>query len=133
MTVLSYIRILHLLNIMRSFSLESAVKKDYGCHRCQPPTDLLTIATSAPSADSMLVMPRPTPVPPPVMNATFPANAFAGSIGVIFAGKKRARFDWLLWPAFVAMAAEHVTVTPPWCRVIATCNTQWQCSIVTVL
>lgn len=45
------------------------------------------MATFAPNLDNVVAMPAPSPVPPPVTNATLPLKVFPGSIGV-FLGKK---------------------------------------------
>ena len=42
-------------------------------------THLLAIATLAPNADIISVIPLPKPVPPPVIKATLPSNAPSGN------------------------------------------------------
>ena len=48
---------------------------------------LLVMATWAPRCDSMVAIPFPRPVPPPVMKAVFPLKVPSGSMGVLAAGK----------------------------------------------
>ena len=47
---------------------------------------LLARVTSAPSWANILAMPAPSPVPPPVTNATVPTNVSFGNIGIFLAG-----------------------------------------------
>ena len=60
---------------------------------------LLVMATWAPRCDSMVAIPFPRPVPPPVMKAVFPLKVPSGSMGVLAAGKYLA---WSLELAFLA-------------------------------
>ena len=56
-------------------------------HHCNTATYLLRMVTSAPSWDNIIVILRPTPVPPPVTRATLPLNVSAGNMGVFTGGK----------------------------------------------
>lgn len=48
---------------------------------------LLDMTTVAPRSDSILTIPFPKPVPPPVTKATFPLKQPSGSIQSLFTGK----------------------------------------------
>ena len=48
---------------------------------------LLAMMTLAPSADNSLAIPLPSPVPPPVMKATFPEKVSGGSMQLFAGGK----------------------------------------------
>ena len=54
-------------------------------------TNLLIIATLAPSEDNVVAIPFPSPVPPPVINAVLPLNVPGGNIMSFLA----ARFGYL--------------------------------------
>lgn len=48
------------------------------------------MTTWAPNCDNMVVIPFPSPVPPPVMKAVFPLNDSFGSMGDDMTGKNLA-------------------------------------------
>lgn len=52
--------------------------------------DLLAMTHSAPKLDRVVVMPRPKPVPPPVMKATLFLNVPGSSMGTSDGGKNTA-------------------------------------------
>ena len=54
--------------------------------------------TWAPRSDSILAIPLPNPVPPPVTKAILPSKVPLGNIGVVIAGKYFARFETFAIP-----------------------------------
>ena len=74
--------------------------------------------TVAPSSDIISAIPRPRPVPPPVMNATFPSRAPSGSILVLIGGNLPLDDSNLILSHFI-LAEMHLNVGamlahPPW-------------------
>mmetsp|Transcript_48036 Transcript_48036/g.124778 ORF Transcript_48036/g.124778 Transcript_48036/m.124778 type:complete len:217 (+) Transcript_48036:389-1039(+) len=75
---------------------------------------LLVMIHSAPNLDSMVVMPLPRPVPPPVTSATFPLKQPSGSIGVFTAAKLGYTFFSLSAPTSASRSSMYFCMASSW-------------------
>lgn len=57
----------------------------------------LDMTTSAPRLDSMVAIPLPRPVPPPVTKASLPLKQSFGSIASVTGWRLSYLSDWFLW------------------------------------